>query len=144
MFRVSVYLCLSISVFVNLSVHLHQRSSLFKISPTCLLVCLIYFNLSACQLICHFKDLSCSMLICLHASAYLPVNFNVFLKCSMLTMMPLLFTPLFTPSNFYIAVLSFPLFPSFTSTTCQTILSSVLHQPLILQNFVPHPFFTCF
>lgn len=80
MFRASLSLCVSSWVLVNLLVHLHQSSSLFKISPACLLVCLIYFILSGCQLICHFKDLSCSMLICLHAdaSAYLPVNFNVF------------------------------------------------------------------
>lgn len=59
---------LSFGRSVYLPVHLHQSiSSLKKGRKKHLSVCLISFNLSACQLMCHFKDLSSSMLICLSA-----------------------------------------------------------------------------
>lgn len=58
-----------------LPVHLHHSITSFKKEvKKHLSVCLIYFNLSACQLMCHFTDLSSSMLICL--STCLPISLS--------------------------------------------------------------------
>lgn len=50
------YLSILMSICIIVLHHLKKR----KKKSTCL-VCLIYFSLSACQLVCHFKDVSSSM-----------------------------------------------------------------------------------
>lgn len=129
--RVSV--CLS----AYLPVHLRLNASLFESLPACLLVC---FNLSACQLICHFKDFSACMVICRRVcvAAFLPVDQ---LRCVIEMVysnstVTCFVTCFFSPSNFYCSPPSpftfYFLYLKLTLQFSELLLSTILSQHLFI------------